>query len=135
MILVSTIFQVEDDADFSFIMEHALKEINKNIKIVVSTNGSDAIVQLNKYKENNEAPSLILLDINLQGLSGIDILKIIREMSFFDLVPVVIFSTSDNPKDIKIALEFGATEFCTKPLGYDELVKSLEMLYAKYLNL
>lgn len=135
MILVSTIFQVEDDEDFSFIMEHALKEINKNIKIVVSTNGSDAIVQLNKYKENNEAPSLILLDINLQGLSGIDILKIIREMSFFDLVPVVIFSTSDNPKDIKIALEFGATEFCTKPLGYDELVKSLEMLYAKYLNL
>lgn len=132
--MVSTIFQVEDDEDFSFIMEHALKEINKNINIVVSINGSDAIVQLNQYKENNEAPSLILLDINLQGLSGIDILKIIREMSFFDLVPVVIFSTSDDPKDIKTALEFGATEFCTKPLGYDELVKSLEMLYAKYLN-
>lgn len=130
-----TIFQVEDDEHFSFLMEFAIKEINKNINIVVSTNGRDAIVRLNQYKENNEAPSLILLDINLQGLSGFDILKVIREISFFDLVPVVIFSTSDNPKDINAALEFEATEFCIKPLGYDELVKTLKMLFAKHLYL
>ncbi len=132
--LVPTIFQVEDDEDFSFLMNYAIKEINKNISLVTSINGNEALHLLNKFKENKEIPSMILLDINLPGISGFDILKIIRDISFFELVPVIMFSTSDNPKDIKTALEFGATEFYTKPLVYKELVKSLEILYTKYVS-
>lgn len=133
--LAPTIFQVEDDEDFSFIMEHAIKEVNKNINIVFTRNGTDALALLNNYKDNNEPPNLILFDLNLPGMSGINLLKIVRDISFFDLVPIVVFSTSDNPRDIKTALEFGATEFLTKPFGYQELVKCLEVLYTKYVCL
>jgi DNA-binding response OmpR family regulator len=86
-----TIFQVEDDEDFSFLMEHAIKEINSNITLTIAPNGNDGIGLLNKYQENAGKPGLILLDLNLPGMSGLDILKIIRERAYFERTPVVFF--------------------------------------------
>lgn len=132
--LAPTIFQIEDNEDLSFFMECAIEEINSGIRLASAPNGSDALVTLNNYQENNIVPGMILLDINLPGLSGIDLLKVIREIPLFSAVPVVVFSTSDNPRDIKMALEYGANEFQVKPLGYRALVNTLKILYAKYIN-
>ena len=128
-----TIFQVEDDEDLSFFMDHAIKEISRDISLTIVANGDKGIGLLNEYRENNRKPGLILLDINLPGMSGIELLKTIREIPFFKSVPIVVFSTSDNPRDFKAALEFGANEFQTKPLGYRELVNRLKVLIAKYI--
>ena len=130
----STIFQVEDDEDFSFLMECAIKEINRNINLTISPNGNMGLRLLQNYREKMVIPGMILLDINLPGISGIHLLKMIREIPFFDPVPVVMFSTSDNPRDAAMAIEFGANEFRTKPMGYCNLVKSLEIMSIKYLK-
>jgi len=132
--LAPTIFQVEDDEDFSFFMDCAIKEINRDISLVIAPNASDGIVFLNKYRENKTVPGMMLLDVNLPGISGIVLLKLIREIPLFESVPIVVLSTSDNPRDTKMALAFGATEFQTKPLGYRELVNTLKRLHAKYLT-
>ena len=129
-----TIFQVEDDEDFSFLMGYAIKEISSKITFTIASNGNEGIGLLNKYQENAGMPGMILLDINLPGMSGLDILKVIRERPYFERTPVVVFSTSDNPRDMQTALEFGASEFRTKPLGYRDLVDSLKSLFTKYID-
>ncbi|AMR33568.1 response regulator [Mucilaginibacter sp. PAMC 26640] len=128
------IFQVEDDIDFTFIMEYAVKEVDKNISLKITSNGNEALTALKGMAETGKKPGLILLDYNLPGLSGLEILKSIKEMHYFDSVPIVIFSTSDNPKDIESSMAFGATAFRTKPMGYRALVNSLKAMQGTWLN-
>lgn len=123
------IFYVEDDEDFAFIMQHAVQEVKDGLTVKIIDNGKDALEQLKQLTEARVKPKLILLDLNLPGLSGLDLVKRIREIPFLKYVPVVFFSTSDNPKDVKASLEFGANAYLTKPAGYLNLVSCVESLY------
>lgn len=123
------IFYVEDDEDFAFIMQHAVQEVKDGLTVKIIDNGKDALEQLKQLTEARVKPKLILLDLNLPGLSGLDLVKRIREIPFLKYVPVVFFSTSDNPKDVKASLEFGANAYLTKPAGYLNLVNCVESLY------
>ncbi len=82
-------------------MEHAVKEVKDDLSVKIIDNGKDALELLRLLTEAKVKPKLILLDLNLPGLSGLDLVKRIREIAFLKYVPVVIFSTSDNPKDAK----------------------------------
>jgi len=123
------IFYVEDDIDFAFIMQHAAQEINSGISLEIVENGKDALEMLNMFTTERIKPKIILLDLNLPGLSGLDLVKRIREVPFLKYVPVIFFTTSDNPKDVKASLEFGANAYLTKPSGYLNLVSCLQSLY------
>jgi len=133
------IFYVEDDTDFAFIMENAVQEVGNGLSIKIIENGKDALIALNVLAEAKIKPRLILLDLNLPGLSGHDLVKRIREIPFLRYVPVIFFSTSDNPKDVKASLEFGANAYLTKPSGYLNLVSCLQSMhdfwFTKNLNL
>lgn len=123
------IFYVEDDTDFAFIMEHAIQEVNQNLSVKIIENGKDALDALQKFTDAKSRPKLILLDLNLPGLSGLDLVKRIRENPYLRYVPVIFFSTSDNPKDVKASLEYGANAYLTKPSGYLNLVSCLQSVY------
>ena len=133
------IFYVEDDTDFAFIMENAVQEVSNGLSIKIIENGKDALIALNQLTEAKIKPKLILLDLNLPGLSGLDLIKKIREIPFLRYTPVIFFSTSDNPKDVKASLEFGANAYLTKPSGYLNLVSCLQSMhdfwFTKNLNL
>lgn len=123
------IFYVEDDEDFAFILEHAVREVREDLTLKVVDDGKNAIATLEQLVEQKHKPKLILLDLNLPGLSGIDVLKKIKEMPFLKYVPVILFSTSDNPKDVKASYEFGANAFVTKPSGYSDLLSCMRSLH------
>ena len=129
MVSTPDIFYVEDDTDFAFIMEHAIQEVKNDLSVRIIDNGKSALDALHAFAEAKMKPKLILLDLNLPGLSGIDLLKRIREIPFLRYVPVICFSTSDNPKDIKASLEFGANAYINKPSGYVNLVSCLQSVY------
>ena len=131
---VPDIFFVEDNEDFTFIMEHAVHKIDKNLKIKIVPNGKQALEVMLQLKEANSLPGIILLDLNLPDLSGLDLLKWIKEMPFFATVPVIMFSSSDNPSDARIALEFGAADFITKPIGYKNLLACVLLLSKSWLK-
>ena len=128
------IFFVEDDDDFAFIMEHAVKEVDKQLQLDIIPNGKEALRKLKDMADLGTKPKLILLDFNLPGLSGLDILKDVKQIRYFDSVPVVMFSTSDNPADKQTSMAFGATDFQTKPMGYRDLVNSLKAMRVVWLN-
>jgi CheY-like chemotaxis protein len=123
------IFYVEDDSDFAFLLQNAIQEVNKDITVNIIDNGRDALEALHLLTGEKVKPRLIMLDLNLPGLSGLDLVKRIREMPYLKHTPVVFFSTSDNPKDVRASLEFGANAYLTKPSGYLNLVSCLSSLH------
>jgi CheY-like chemotaxis protein len=126
LITNTDIFSVEDDSDFAFLMETAVQELKKPSTIQIVDNGKEALRILQELAINKLKPKLILLDLNLPGISGIDILKEIRSIPYLRYTAVVLFSTSDNVKDIEQSLEFGANAYVTKPSSYSDLITCLQ---------
>jgi DNA-binding response OmpR family regulator len=129
MVMSPDIFYVEDDQDFAFIMQYAVKEVNEGLTVNIVGDGNSAIAALQQYAQERQRPKIILLDLNLPRLSGLDILKRIKEIPFLKYVPVILFSTSDDLNDVRTSLEIGANAFLTKPNGYHNLITCVQSMY------
>lgn len=128
------IFYVEDDEDYAFFMQSAINEVGDKLNITIVEDGAKALAKLQLFAESKTKPKLILLDLNLPGLSGLDLLKFIRDIPYLKSIPVILFSTSDNPDDVKASIEFGANAYLTKPDGYDNLVKCVHSVHDFWFN-
>lgn len=128
------IFYVEDDQDYAFILEHAIKEVKGDLTLSVVEDGQNAILRLEQFAQNKHRPRLILLDLSLPGLSGLDVLKRIKEIPFLRHTPVILFSTSDDPKDVAASYKFGANAYITKPSGYNNLINCIRTLHEFWFN-
>jgi len=128
------ILYIEDNEDFVDVVERAIGQIDGTTVLRTIDDGALALNTLERLAEDKTKPKLILIDLNLPGLSGLDILKRIKETQALRYVPTIMFSTSDNPKDIRSSLEFGANAYVTKPLGYSNLVKCLSAMHEFWLK-
>ncbi len=134
MITSPDILYIEDDPDFAFIMNYAVREIKDDLVVSIVEDGNMAIAALKRFEEDKHRPKLILLDLNLPGISGLEVLKKIKEIPYFKYVPVILFSTSDDVRDVKSSLESGANAFLTKPDGYNNLIVCMQSLYDFWFN-
>jgi CheY-like chemotaxis protein len=105
------ILLVEDDEDDQLIFLDALQEISSSVECKTVNNGLEAIVYL---KSAPETPSLIFLDLNMPLMNGFEFLSLIKKDNRFREIPVIIFTTSDDPLDKKRTKELGADSFFTK---------------------
>lgn len=129
------ILYVEDNPDHILFVTRALKKINENINVIAVENGRDALSMLQMYNEGERVlPKLILLDLNMPGLSGLDILKEIKAHEDLKLIPITMFSTSDSDEDVKRSASLGANAYVVKPNGYQKLVESLTQICGFWLN-
>lgn len=119
------ILYVEDNEDYVGFVRKAISRISKNMELHTLTTGSQA---LDFFTGQHDNPAMILLDINLPGINGIELLKRIRLKKEMDFIPVIMFSTSDNPADVKAAYENGANAYVVKPSSLDPLVNSLRSM-------
>ncbi len=98
-----------------------------------SLSGDDALDFLHgagEYQNLNDEPKpgLILLDLNLPGTDGREVVSIIKQSKILKTIPVIIFSTSSNPKDIEDCYQFGANSYMLKPININELRISMKMM-------
>jgi CheY-like chemotaxis protein len=96
-------------------------------------NGDDALDFLNKEGEYQGLmdilpPGLILLDLNLPGTDGREVLAMIKRTTNLKNIPVIIISTSSNPKDIEDCYQAGANSYMLKPMNINELKISMQMM-------
>ena len=128
------IFYVEDDVDYAFFMQSAIQEVKSTLNLAIVEDGKEALLKLQNFAETKTKPQLILLDLNLPGLSGLDLLKFIKDIPYLKGIPVILFSTSDNPEDVKASIEFGANAYLTKPDGYENLLKCVHSVHEFWFN-
>lgn len=115
------ILLIEDDKDISELISHYLKR--ENFNVIVAYNGDDAL-DLLKSKTFN----LIILDLMLPNISGIEVLKQIKRNQKTKDIPVVIESAKGEETDIVIGLELGADDYVTKPFSPKVLTARVKRL-------
>ena len=112
---------VDDDADDREIIKDAFLSTTEDHEYIFLENGEKLV----EYLELNLAenlPSLILLDLNMPGKDGREILKEIKSDNRYNHIPVVVFTTSSSERDRLIAYNLGANCFITKPDTFNKLV-------------
>ena len=120
-----TILLIDDDPDDQLIFTDALSEINNEVNCFVASNGQDALVCLQQIPE----PLLIFLDLNMPVMNGFEFLTRIKQSHQHKEIPVVIYTTSDHPRDKSETLAGGAYMFFTKTADFKTLkVKLQEIL-------
>lgn len=116
------ILLVEDNPADVYMLREALGVgPDGDIDLVTLGDGEEALDYITRSGPFAEAPTpdLVVLDLNLPKLDGIDILRRLRPLEAYRDVPVVVFTSSDSPRDRANALASGATEFLTKPSELD----------------
>ncbi|MBT8254503.1 MAG: response regulator [Bacteroidia bacterium] len=121
------ILLIEDDVIEVMKLRRTIKSLELNHKITVAENGEDAIKILNTVEK---LPELILLDLNMPKINGIEFLSIIKKDDRFHHIPAVILSTSSNRSDIVECYRIGIAGYVIKPLKYEDYVEKIEKLLA-----
>jgi DNA-binding response OmpR family regulator len=120
---LSRFFLVDDDEDDLELLSIALKKIQPQIEC---EKVSDPVEGLDILRTKTETvPDCIFLDINMPRINGIECLKAIKKMDHLQQTPVIMCSTSSDPRDIQMSREYGATDFVTKPLQMSAFVNRL----------
>jgi CheY-like chemotaxis protein len=86
-------------------------------------------------REKYPWPVLLLLDLKMPGLDGFDVLVWWRKQAPAEPLPIVVFSSSNRDSDIQKAMELGADAYCSKPAGFDYLLRVAHELRDRWLSL
>jgi CheY-like chemotaxis protein len=124
---------VEDsDEDFEA-LQRFLQRSPVAIPIHRCMNGKQALAFLyrtDSYSDHQlvPRPGLIILDLNLPGTDGREVLRQIKQDDNLKTIPVVVFTTSNNPKDIEDCYKYGVNSYIVKPINFAQLKRDIQML-------
>ena len=117
-----TLILPDDDADDRTFISDALREIDPNIVCLTACDGRDAI---EKLEHCTDLPDYIFLDINMPVMDGKECLQQLKKHERLKNIPVVIYTTSNDPFEMSLYYSLGARCFLQKPNSYKKLLASL----------
>jgi CheY-like chemotaxis protein len=123
---------VEDDNIDAMTVKRALKDLGESTLLVHSTNGEEAIQYLKN--EVNEKPCIILLDLNMPKMNGIELLKIMKADEKLKRIPVIVLTTSREDRDVVESFKLSVAGYMVKPVDYEQFVETIRAI-SLYWNL
>lgn len=128
------VLYIEDNEDYIDFVNRAVRKNNPEVTVNAITDGQQVLDYLAVNDDAVKKANLILLDIHMPGIDGIELLKRLRKTEELQFTPVIMFSTSDNPADVKTCYSYGANAYVVKPIGIEDLSQSLRSLFSFWLN-
>lgn len=126
------ILLVEDDEGHAHLMHKKLRREGITHEIIHLGDGQQAVDFLYAMGDfegqDPPIPALILLDLNMPRLSGVQVLETIAHDSYLAQIPVIIMTTSDQPDDIRQCDQYGYADYIIKPPDYPTLVNRIRQL-------
>ncbi|MDQ3550255.1 MAG: response regulator [Bacteroidota bacterium] len=119
------IWLADDDSDDCELFQDVLKQILPSATITIIPDGD----QLMKLLTTNNKPDILFLDINMPGIDGLNCLVNIRSERHFSKLPIVIFSSSTQPKHVDASYGYGANLFYSKPSSLNNLIAGLGNIF------
>jgi CheY-like chemotaxis protein len=126
------IIMVEDDEGHARLIERNIRRSGVNNEIVPFTDGTSAL----KYLLGEDGSGLthkgqallVLLDLNLPDMTGIEILRRVKDNQYLKTTPVVVLTTTDDAQEIKRCYELGCNVYITKPVNYESFANAIRQL-------
>jgi CheY-like chemotaxis protein len=127
-----TIIMIEDDEGHARLIERNIRRSGVNNDILSFTNGTDASHYLfgidGSGLDHRGEALLILLDLNLPDMGGIEILQRVKENIHLKSTPVVVLTTTDDSQEIRRCYELGCNVYVTKPVNYESFANAIRQL-------
>jgi DNA-binding response OmpR family regulator len=114
-----TVLIVEDEEDAAELFAEMMRV--SGFRVIKTSKSQPAIAIMTEEK-----PDLVLLDIMMPGVSGLDILRQMRRDPNLSDIPVIVLTAKSMPADIKNGMEAGASTYLTKPVGFQELKEAVD---------
>jgi DNA-binding response OmpR family regulator len=122
------ILLVEDDPDHEALAIRALRKANVANEICVAHDGAEAIDFLKNLGADNPMPQLVLLDLKLPKVEGLDVLRFIRSQDRTQILPVVVLTSSDEERDIVASYRLGVNSYIRKPVNFTDFAEATRQL-------
>jgi len=122
------IVMIEDDEGHARLIEKNIRRAGVSNEILPFTNGTEALAYLFGPEVDAGRQLLILLDLNLPDMTGIDILEKIKGATNTKRLPVVVLTTTDDTREIQRCYDLGANVYITKPVNYEGFANAIRQL-------
>ena len=128
-----SILLVEDNPDDEALALRALKQNNILNEVIVARNGVEAMDYLyhrgvHANRDVSQQPAVILLDLNLPKINGLEVLRLLRADERLKLLPVVILTSSKEEHDLADGYRLGANSYIRKPVDFTKFVEAVRQL-------
>jgi CheY-like chemotaxis protein len=127
-----TIIMIEDDEGHATLIERNIRRAGVSNEIVKFASGQPALDYLigggGKPGVKNGKPYMVLLDLNLPDMAGVDILKKLKETPKTERIPVIVLTTTDDKNEIQRCYDLGANVYVTKPVNYETFANAIRQL-------
>ena len=129
----TSLLVVEDSNEDFEAIQRLLRQSTLTIPVQRCVNGDEALALLYRTGSDGRTelpprPSLIMLDLNLPGTDGREVLRQIKQDENLKVIPIVVFTTSNNPKDIEDCYRLGVNSYIVKPIDYAQLKRDIHAL-------
>lgn len=128
-----TILLVEDNADDEQLTLRAMRQSEVPNIIRVARDGAEALELL--FGSNSRLPDLVLMDLKLPKVGGLEVLQRIRQEPSTANLPIVILTSSDEERDIAQSYKFGANSYIRKPVEFEEFMDAIRQLGLYWLSM
>jgi len=115
---------VDDDPDYIYLVEHSMA----NSTFACQLSGLQSGTELFNWLAVHQQPSVILLDINMPGTNGFQVLEALKTSEKYKTIPVVMLTVSSYKPDVSRAYQIGANGFIIKPSSFERLTNHMELL-------
>ena len=118
-----SVLLIEDNLIEIMKMQRTIPLLKLEHTVNEAKNAEEALINL---KNNDRLPDIILLDLNMPKISGIEFLSVLKNDDKYKHIPTIILTTSDNQKDLIECYKIGISGYILKPLKYDDYVKKIK---------
>ncbi len=123
-----TIVMIEDDEGHARLIEKNLRRAGVFNEVMHFENGTAGLAYLFEARAVNPNPLLILLDLNLPDMTGIDILTRLKADEHLRRAPVIVLTTTDDQREIQRCYDLGCSVYITKPVNYETFSQAIRQL-------
>lgn len=122
------ILLLEDDEVDVMTVRRALQELRVNNELIIAANGEEGLQVLRSCDDRRSDPGIILLDLNMPRMNGLEFLRVVRQEGLADGIPVIVLTTSRQDRDIVEGFHLNVAGYMIKPVLYEEFLGVLQTI-------
>ncbi len=131
----SSILLIEDNSADVDLIRRMLEKVDAGIRITVARDGAEALETIDNWGSESPAPEVILLDLKLPKVSGLEVLKHLKSNPRTKSLPVVVLTSSNELKDIQEAYQIGANSYILKAIDFDNFSQAISLIHRYWCTL